>query len=70
METGHIVEWGEWDALFSLRPDTFCFTGGGVGVWLGLLLSARITGCRPAGKARRFSRPQKTPAHPARIRRK
>jgi prolipoprotein diacylglyceryltransferase len=50
METGHIVEWGEWDALFSLRPDTFCFTGGGVGVWLGLLLSARITGCRPAGK--------------------
>ena len=49
METGHIVEWGEWDALFSLRPDTFCFTGGGVGVWLGLLLSARITGCRPAG---------------------
>ncbi|MER1993415.1 MAG: prolipoprotein diacylglyceryl transferase family protein, partial [Eubacteriales bacterium] len=49
MEAGHIVEWGEWDALFSLRPDTFCFTGGGVGVWLGLLLSARITGCRPAG---------------------
>ena len=50
MEVGHIIEWGEWDALFSLRPDTFCFTGGGVGVWLGLLLSARITGCRPAGR--------------------
>ena len=40
MEAGHIMEWGEWDALFSLRPDTFCLTGGGVGVWLGLLLSA------------------------------
>ena len=50
METGNILEWGEWDALFSLRPDTFCFTGGGAGVWLGLLLSARIAGCRPAGK--------------------
>ena len=49
MEAGHILEWGEWDALSSLRPDTFCFTGGGVGVWLGLLLAARITGCRPAG---------------------
>ena len=51
MEAGHILEWGEWDALFNLRLDTFCFTGGGVGVWLGLLLSARITGCRPAGKS-------------------
>lgn len=50
METGRIVEWGEWDALFSLQPRTFCFTGGAVGVWLGLLLSARLTGCRPAGK--------------------
>ena len=50
MEAGRIAEWGEWDALFSLKPGTFCFTGGAVGVWLGLLLSARMTGCRPAGK--------------------
>lgn len=50
METGRIVEWGEWDGLFSLRPGTFCFTGGAVGVWLGLLLSARIAGVRPAGE--------------------
>ena len=50
METGSMIEWGEFGALFSLRPETFCFTGGGVGVWLGLLLSAWITGNRPAGK--------------------
>ena len=50
METGRMIEWGEFDALLSLDPGTFCFTGGGIGVWLGLLLSARITGNRPAGK--------------------
>jgi len=50
METGRMIEWGEFDALFSLDPGTFCFTGGGIGVWLGLLLSARVTGNRPAGK--------------------
>ena len=51
-EARNIVEWGEWDALFSPEPRTFCFTGGGIGVWLGLQLSARITRFRPAGTLR------------------
>ena len=44
------LTWGEWewDALFDLDPATFCFTGGAVGVWLGILLAARITGYKPA----------------------
>lgn len=44
------LTWGEWewDALFDLDPSTFCFTGGAVGVWIGILLAARITGYRPA----------------------
>ena len=50
METGNIIEWGECDGLFSLQPRTFCFTGGGIGVWLGLLLSAGIAGYRPTGR--------------------
>ena len=49
IETSYIVELGEWDALFSLRPTTFCFTGGAVGVWLGVLLAARLTGYKPVG---------------------
>ena len=40
-------EW-EWEALFDTDPSTFCFTGGAVGVWLGILLAARVTGYRPA----------------------
>ncbi len=40
-------EW-EWEALFDPSPSTFCFTGGAVGVWLGILLAALITGYRPA----------------------
>lgn len=40
----------EWNVLFSLEPSEFCFTGGAVGVWLGVLLAAKITGYRPAGK--------------------
>ena len=40
-------EW-EWETLFDLDPSTFCFTGGAVGVWLGILLAARITGYQPA----------------------
>ncbi len=43
-----IIEWGEWDALFSPEPSTFCFTGGAVGVWLGIILAARFTGYKPA----------------------
>lgn len=50
MEIGNIIEWGEWDALFDLQPRTFCFVGGGIGVWLGLLAASRITGRRPAGE--------------------
>ena len=49
IEIGYILEWGEWDALYNLRPATFCFTGGAVGVWLGVLLAARFTGYKPAG---------------------
>ena len=52
METGNIIEWGEWDALFDLQPRTFCFVGGGIGVWLGLLAASRITGRRPAHRLR------------------
>ena len=40
----------EWDVLFSLEPSEFCFTGGGVGVWLGVLLAAKAAGYAPAGK--------------------
>ena len=40
----------EWNVLFSLEPSEFCFTGGAVGVWLGVRLAAVITGYRPAGK--------------------
>ena len=50
MESGNIIEWGEWDVLFTPEPSTFCFTGGAVGVWLGVLLAAKITGYKPAGK--------------------
>jgi hypothetical protein len=58
IESGVILEWGEWDGLFSLDADTFCFTGGAVGVWLGILLSARITGYKPAASlADRFTLP-------------
>ena len=48
LEAGSILEWGEWDALFSLQPRHFCFTGGACGVCLGVLLAARMTGYRPA----------------------
>ena len=50
MESGNIIEWGEWDALFASEPATFCFVGGAVGVWLGLLLAAKIIGYKPVGK--------------------
>ena len=49
MELGNILQWGEWDALFSMKPKTFCFVGGAVGVWLGVLLSTKLTKNRPAG---------------------
>lgn len=49
MESGNIIEWGEWDALFATEPATFCFVGGAVGVWLAVLLAAKITGYKPAG---------------------
>ena len=48
MESINIVSWGEWGALFSLDPARFSFTGGAVGVWLGVLLSAKLTGYKPA----------------------
>ena len=30
MESGNIIAWGKWDALFSMEPAHFCFTGGAV----------------------------------------
>ena len=48
----------EWNTLFSPEPSEFCFTGGAVGVWLGVILAARITGYRPAGSlSDRFTLP-------------
>ena len=48
----------EWDVLFRPEPSEFCFTGGAVGVWLGVRLAAEVTGYRPAGKlADRFTLP-------------
>ena len=49
MEIRYILEWGEWDALFDPAPKTFCFVGGAVGVWLGVLLSAKLTKYKPSG---------------------
>ena len=34
--------WG-WGAFTVLRPDTFCFFGGAVGVVLGVIISAKLT---------------------------
>lgn len=50
MEAGNIISWGEWGALFSMEPAHFCFTGGAVGVWIGVLLASEITGYKPAGQ--------------------
>ena len=50
MEAGNILAWGDWSALFSMNPAHFSFTGGAVGVWLGVLLSAKITGHKPVGR--------------------
>ena len=33
MEIGNILEWGDWNALVDMKPKTFCFVGGAVGVW-------------------------------------
>ena len=50
METSNIWYWGEWGPSLSLEPSLFCFVGGGIGVWLGVWLAAKITGYTPAGK--------------------
>ena len=49
-KASYVLLMREWDVLFSAEPAEFCFTGGAVGVWLGVLLSARVTGYRPAGR--------------------
>ena len=49
-KASYVLLMGEWDALRSPEPSEFCFTGGAAGVWLGVLLAAKITGYRPAGK--------------------
>ena len=46
----YVLLMGEWNTLFSPEPSEFCFTGGAAGVCLGVLLAARFTGYRPAGK--------------------
>ena len=59
--------WG-WGAFTVLRPDTFCFFGGAVGVVLGVIISAKLThqrvlprhgSCRPLlpRVSRRLGRP-------------
>ena len=45
----YVLLTGEWNTLLTLEPSEYCFTGGAAGVWLGVLLAAWITGCRPAG---------------------
>lgn len=42
MESGNIVQWGEWDVFLNMKPKTFSFVGGAAGVCLGVLLSAKI----------------------------
>ena len=48
IEAGYILEFGDWSGFLIMRPEFFCFVGGAVGVWLGLLLAAKVTGFRPA----------------------
>lgn len=50
MESGNIVQWGEWDVFLNMKPKTFSFVGGAAGVCLGVLLSAKIMKKKPAGK--------------------
>ena len=50
MESGNIVQWGEWDVFLNMKPKTFSFVGGAAGVCLGVLLSAKIAKKKPAGK--------------------
>lgn len=49
MDSGRIFSRGDWSVLLCTEPSEFCFTGGAAGVWLGVLLAAKITGYRPAG---------------------
>ena len=42
LQLDYILEWGEWDVLLDWEPKRLCFVGGGVGVWLGIRLAARI----------------------------
>ena len=46
----YVLLTGERGALLTAEPSEYCFTGGAVGVWLGVLAAAGITGYRPAGK--------------------
>ena len=58
LEADSVLEFNDWSSLFILEPDYFCFTGGAVGVWLGIILAARIAGYRPAASlADRFVLP-------------
>ncbi len=45
----YVLLTGERDALLTPDPSECCFTGGAIGVWLGVLLAAAVTGYRPAG---------------------
>lgn len=47
--------WG-WGAFTVLRPDTFCFFGGAVGVVLGVIISAKLTHQRKADASARPAR--------------
>ena len=37
-KASYVLLMREWDVLFSAEQAEFCFTGGAVGVWLGVLL--------------------------------
>lgn len=49
-KVSYVLLTGGWNTLFTPEPSEFCFTGGAAGVCLGVLLAAKITEYRPAGK--------------------
>ena len=49
-KVSYVLLMQDWRALLTPDPWEFCFTGGAVGVCLGVRLAAGITGYRPAGK--------------------
>ena len=42
LQFDYIVEWGEWDVFLDWEPKRLCFIGGGIGLWFGVRLAARL----------------------------